>query len=355
MKDFLNVNKESIIKITYFFIFAFFIFIFFKFLFNYIAPFFIGWVLSILICIPTDFLNYKFKIPRWISVILSIVLVIFIIVIVINAVISKIFYELYSFAGYLPEEFNQLTDSLLKLQNAYSDFFNIIPDQFKDVFQNSVNGFANMLTTTLGNTIKSFSITIVSTLPSLIFKFVITIISLFFFAKDRDLINSFLLRQLPKNFINTMKLFKEGIIDSFMGYIKTQLIIMCFTSSITVIGLFILKSEYILLMSILISVVDALPVLGSGFILFPWTIFSLILGNYNVAIGLIIIYLVIQLTRQVIEPRIYSNQMGMYPIVTLISMYICMQMFGFFGFIAGPIFMMTIISLQKSKALPNWK
>ena len=130
---------------------------------------------------------------------------------------------------------------------------------------------------------------------------------------------------------------------------------MSLISTICFIGLSIINVRYALLIAVIIGIIDALPVFGSGFIIWPWCIYNLIIGNYGMTIGLIILYVVLLITRQFLEPKIIGKQIGIHPLVTLMSIYIGIKIFGVFGFIIGPCIIIIIKSLQNENILPKWR
>ena len=136
--------------------------------------------------------------------------------------------------------------------------------------------------------------------------------------------------------------------SALFGWIKAQLILMTITFTELNIGFLIMKVENSLLLSLLIAVVDALPILGTGTILIPWAIIKLISGDYRLGISLLLLYLIVIIVRQLIEPKIVGKQIGMYPLLTLFAMYTGLQAMGFAGMIVGPIIVLIIKSILES-------
>lgn len=101
--------------------------------------------------------------------------------------------------------------------------------------------------------------------------------------------------------------------------------------------------------------VDALPILGTGTVLIPAAAFNLVIGNVPRAIGFIGLYIVIMVVRQSLEPKIMGQNLGLHPLVTLISIYVGMQIFGIIGLFLGPIIVAILRALQKARILPQWK
>lgn len=134
---------------------------------------------------------------------------------------------------------------------------------------------------------------------------------------------------------------KKGI----EGYFKAQLIMMIMTFIIFSIGLVIIDASYPLLTGFIIAIVDVLPVLGSGIIMIPWSIISLIGGNSDFAIALAIVYVVATLIRQILEPKITGDKIGIRPIYTFLATIVGTLVFGPMGIILGPIIAVIIKSI----------
>jgi len=174
-------------------------------------------------------------------------------------------------------------------------------------------------------------------------------------SKDKMKIQNFIERQLPASWNRKIDIARRDLFGALLGYIKTQLILMIFVSSICIIGLTILRVKYSLLIGFVIGIFDAFPILGSGGILIPWAIYNFITGDYFRAIGFLIIYGVVILFRQMVEPKVLGTQIGVYPLVTLMAMYIGIKMFGVIGIIAGPIVVIFIKTMQKVGIIPEWR
>ena len=120
---------------------------------------------------------------------------------------------------------------------------------------------------------------------------------------------------------------------------------MCIIGSVCITGLTILGVQYSFFIGFLIGIIDAIPALGSGFFYWPWVTFSLITGNYNRSIGLLCIYFIIFFIRQGLEPRIVGDQLGVHPVVMLMSVYFGLYIFGIPGVIIGPCVSVIIKSI----------
>lgn len=133
------------------------------------------------------------------------------------------------------------------------------------------------------------------------------------------------------------------------GYLKAQLMLMFSTFIIFGIGLVIIDAPLPILIALIIAILDIVPILGSGIVMIPWSIISFISGNNSMGINLAILYVVVTITRQIIEPKITGDQIGIRPIYTFIATLIGSMIFGPIGVIAGPIIVVILKSLYEIK------
>lgn len=133
------------------------------------------------------------------------------------------------------------------------------------------------------------------------------------------------------------------------GYFKSQLILMTITFLTLIIGLNILNIRFKFLIAVAIALVDILPVLGSGIIMVPWSIISFILGNNELGKGLAILYVILLISRQFIEPYILGKNIGVRPLYTFLATIIASMVLGPIGMVIGPLIAVVITSIFKIK------
>ncbi|QNM04402.1 AI-2E family transporter [Qiania dongpingensis] len=131
------------------------------------------------------------------------------------------------------------------------------------------------------------------------------------------------------------------------AFFRTQILIMGLTCLVCGTGLYLLGNNYAVLLGVLIGLLDALPVFGTGTVLIPWAIFSVLLGNWAYAVGLTAIYAICYFLREVMEAKMMGGHMGIPPLEMLMSMYIGLMLFGVAGFILGPFGFMVIKELTE--------
>jgi sporulation integral membrane protein YtvI len=136
---------------------------------------------------------------------------------------------------------------------------------------------------------------------------------------------------------------------------KAYVILMSITFIELAVGLTILRVPYSVFIAGIIAIVDILPVLGTGTVLIPWALISLIQGKYTFAAGIAVIYIVITVVRSMLEPRFVGRQIGFNPVVTLIMMYLGLQVLGFAGLFLFPLTMIVLKAAQDANLVSIWK
>ena len=184
-------------------------------------------------------------------------------------------------------------------------------------------------------------------LPKMLICTGITIIATYFIATDRMYILDQLEHHLPRVWVNKFGNKMRAVISSLGNYLKAQSILILISFIIVLIGLFIFKLiginvQYPILMALLIGIVDALPIVGSGTVMMPWAIISAFHGDIKLSISIVVLYIIIIVIRQLIEPKIISNHIGIHPIFTLIAMYTGFKVIGTIGIFVGPIVLIIL-------------
>ena len=142
---------------------------------------------------------------------------------------------------------------------------------------------------------------------------------------------------------------KCSVFCAFGGYLRAQLLISTVIFFVLMCGFFILRIKYALLVALLTAVIDAVPVLGTGTVLIPWSVLMIFSDNSSLGWGLLTLYGVCILVRQLCEPKIIGTKLGIHPLLTIFSIYAGIRIFGFFGFILGPVTALLIKNLIQPK------
>ena len=193
-----------------------------------------------------------------------------------------------------------------------------------------------------------------TSLPTIGFYIVITIISLYFISTDKIYMIDQLEHHFPRKWVKELAEHIRGIAKSLGCYLKAQAILILVSFIISLIGLYIYSFvgfdiRYPLLAALGIAFIDALPILGSGTVMIPWAIIAGCKGNIHLAIGILILWLIMTVVKQIIEPKIVSGQIGIHPIFTLVAMYTGFKFCGVMGLFVGPIVLIILKNIFENK------
>ena len=198
-------------------------------------------------------------------------------------------------------------------------------------------------------------------IPYILVASLTAIVAACFMASDYDRLVGFIKYQMNERHRTALSRSKEILLQTLKQLVKAYGTIMFTTFLEMLLGLYILKfagiyeSGSVVIVSIITAIVDIFPVLGTGTIVVPWAIYCLFTGNYAMTIGLIIIYVIILVLRQVLEPKLVANKLGLPPVITIAAMYIGTQLFGLLGIFLLPIICIMIKRLNDEGILHIWK
>lgn len=229
-----------------------------------------------------------------------------------------------------------LNESILKIEALAArydvEIFEMVQEALPDIISSLGSMVGNFSTTAL-----SWLSTLAGKVPSLLLNFIITLIATVFIAVDFDTIKGFIKRNLPARPLQVVTDVKNAFVDIIWQFLKSYFLIFVITATEITVGLIIIGMDNPMLLGMLVATFDAFPIVGSGMILLPWAVITLISGSLWQGVGLFILYLTVVIARQVIEPKIVGKHVGLRPVVTLSCMYVGTQLFGGIGLFALPI------------------
>ena len=203
----------------------------------------------------------------------------------------------------------------------------------------------------LGNLITGLA----AAMPSVLLFSVALSLSVYMFSADYPQAVAFIMRQLPGKWKSGAVRAKDHFLSTLGKWFKAQGILITMNAGLALLGFLALKVEYPLIMVGLIALVDALPVIGSSFVLLPWALFCFITGETQTGFGLMILLAVLSLVRSVSEPRMIGDQIGLHPLVSLLSMYAGFKLMGVWGMLLFPFLAIFITQLRDWGYVKLWK
>lgn len=178
-------------------------------------------------------------------------------------------------------------------------------------------------------------------------------ISTFFFSMDFDRIVRFLKNCLPEKVEKALGPIKEKTVRSLKMFVLSYFVIFLMTFADFSIGFLILRIPYAILIGLLVVVMDIMPVPGTGLVLLPWAVIAAFMKKFTLAIGIALLYIIITVIRNTVEPKLVGKQIGLHPLATLISMFLGMQLFGIVGLFAFPVLLSLLVQLRRDSILPR--
>ena len=318
---------------------------------NLFLPFIIGYLYVCAVRPLARFLNSKMKLPHGLSAILTMFLSIGIVGGIISVVIMNVFDQVRNIYTQFPIIYAEIEESVINTKNQLSGLFDSLPLNIRIALQT----MGSDITTKVSEFINKQSLPMISyagatarALPKVFIGLIVFFLSSFFMLSEPDKFTGLFSQIIPEGLNTRWERVKEQLKIYFGAYVKAQGIIMLIAFVIIFAGLSIINVNYSLIIAIGVAVLDALPFFGSGAVLWPWAIIRFVNGDLKMGISLMVIYVIIVLTRQFIEPKIVSQKIGTNPLLTLMSMYIGYKTFSIGGMILGPITMMLIISFYKA-------
>jgi sporulation integral membrane protein YtvI len=322
-------------------------------------PFLIGLAIAFLINPLVNFLEKKAKIPRAFAVLITLVLIFAIFAGLITLLIAEIVTGANYFATVIPSHLDTIIDyieqffagQIIPMYDQLSNMFQSLESGQQDTIMTNIQNVGTKIGSTVGNFVQNFFgniPNIISWFPNAATVLIFSLLGTFFISKDWYRFSAMGSRLLPNRAKTSSKTVFSDLKKALFGFIKAQATLISITAVIILIGLLILRVDYAITIALIAGFVDIIPYLGTGAIFVPWIIFEVISGEMNLAIGLGVIYLIVLVQRQIMEPKILSSNIGLDPLATLIALFVGYKLIGFLGLIAGPVVLVIINTLNRA-------
>lgn len=327
----------------------------------FLAPFVLALLFSSIMEPIINFLVSRAKIKRKLASAITLLIFLGAFGSIVFLLISRLFTEIADVSVKFPGYFKQVYDEIMLLIGRATDFYHGLPDDVVTSIERyaaelpgkfNIEGIVQNVSKSILGIINS-----IKNLPQILIFILITILSTYFLSSDRQLVFSAIRSQLPPSWVRKFSSIKAEMFHAFFGYIKAQLILMTITFTELLIGFSIIGINYKILLAFLISIIDAFPILGTGGILIPWALYNFLTGDIQLGLSLVILYGIVLVVRQMTEPKILGEQIGIHPLLTLMAMYTGLNLFGVGGMILGPITLLllknVLIGMFKGKSLKD--
>ena len=348
-----------------------------------LAPFVFAFLAALVLQKPIRFISQKTKIPQKAVAIATVAFLLAIFIGAVGLVGYKLLAEFKDFGQFLIHKINDLPRTIESVRIWLLGAIDFLPNRLEATLAESINGFSrdliertakdgiSVLGELGGGITENFDISmlegpiggivnVAKRIPWFLTAVLVSIIACFFITADYDNVVGMIKRNVSEKteyaLVKTKNLFSNVLGQMIKSY--TTIIFITFAEvaiGLNLLQLFgIYKGSHIVVISILIALLDILPVFGTGTVLIPWSIYSFIMGDVPFAIGLIVLYVMISIIRQVIEPHLVAMNVGVHPTLTLAGMYIGIQLFGIIGLFALPITLVLLKTLNSEGIIRLW-
>ena len=326
-----------------------------RYLLPLLMPFVLAFIIAYLLRKPIRFLSKALHLWPWLAAVLLVALFYGVVGLGITFFGVRIVASVTSLVQRIPSLY---TVYLLPAVNQVIAWLEEILSGVDPLVLSALEELQNQLIQLLGQLVSSLSVWLTAlvsgmaaSLPGALIRVLFMVISTFFIAIDYEKIVGFFLRLFRGRTRVVLLQIKTYVVGTLLVCIRSYLLIMCITFAELAVGLRIIGVERSTLVAFLIAVFDILPVLGTGGIMVPWVVLSALSGDMPRAAALLVLYLIITVIRNIIEPKIVGQQIGLHPVLTLMSMFVGTHFFGVVGLFGLPILLSLLRYLNETGAI----
>lgn len=343
-------RRAFLINFVYFALIIGAVFVLVRYGMPMLAPFVIALVISYLLQKPIRWLVRRLHLPGKAAAIFAVLLFYAAAGALISLLGIRAFSALADFLGNLPTLYEEEIlpffmrilsnmETFLLSMNVSTAVLEYLARQILQSLQQMISG----VSVSAMGAVSGFAYSI----PGLFIKLVLLIIATFFISIDYDRLAGFCLRQMNEKTKTLVLEIKEYVVGTLWVCIRSYVLIMSITFvELSVLLGFFAGVKHAVLIALCISIFDILPVLGTGGIMIPWGVLSLLLGDFGLGLKLLLIYVIITVIRNILEPKIVGGQLGLHPVVTLASMFAGVQLLGVIGLFGFPILLSLLRHLN---------
>ncbi len=320
---------------------------------GFFMPFVIGWCIACVAAPVVNWLEKRFKIVKKLGSALIVILVIGLIVLIIYLEVSRLAAEIGDLFRNIPDMYDQLERELRQIGNSMSGLFVKLPEAVRTAFQTmmeNLDQYMGELISGISEPTVTAASNLAKRLPSYLVSVLVAVISAYFFTVEREEVLNWAKKAAPDAITERMTLVMDNLRYAVGGYFKAQFKIMAIVFLILLGGLALLKIRYFALIAFLIAFLDFLPFFGTGTAMLPWAVYKFLMGDFKTAFFLVVIYAVTQISRQVLQPKLVADSMGMNPMVTLVLLYVGYRVSSVLGLILAVPIGMVVINMYQAGA-----
>ncbi|MFD1707949.1 sporulation integral membrane protein YtvI [Siminovitchia sediminis] len=327
-------------------------------------PFIIALIFAAAMNPAVNFIEKRWKFPRALAVFVTLILLIGIFTGLITLLIAEIVSGASYLATVVPEHVanfisfieSWFASQVIPFYNNLAGMFQSLDSGQQDTIMKSITDTGSKITENVTAFLQNFFLKLpglVSWIPNAATVIIFSLLATFFISKDWNRLNALAGRLFPERVKNSGARVFEDLKKALAGFVKAQITLISITLVIILIGLLIMRINYAITIALIMGVLDLLPYLGTGLVFVPWIIYEVLTGDFGLALGLAILYTVVVVQRQIMEPKILSSNIGLNPLGTLIALFVGFKLVGFLGLIIGPVTLVLLTTLHKANVFKD--
>jgi len=346
-----------IINCVYFALIVAIAYLVIKYMLTWFMPFIIAFLMAAVLQPAVRFCHKKTGINRKVCGIMAVLLFVIIMVLIAVFGVSKLISELSDVAQSLPGIATQLSKALTSISASLSEILKDLPKNAGLNIDTSLENISAQILkiSALPDKMGAFINSVVVSMPGLLLDTVVTVVAACFISADYPSITGFIIRQLPLKRRETAIELKSFFLTTLAKLLRAYLTLMFITFCELCLGLTLLRVPHAVIISAAVALVDIMPVLGTGTVMVPWAIMECIMGRGYSGLGIALVYAVITIVRNILEPKIVGHHIGLHPLVTLAAIVIGLKALGFAGMIFFPITIIVLKHMRESGIIKLWK
>ena len=293
-----------------------------------LTPFLLAALIAIILERPVALLAKK--IPRLPAVLIVLSFFLLLILLLFLIISSNLIGELMELARLLPRYSDQIIEGINELVQRQEDFYEIVPDEIAEVISQNIDMVFQRLNNMFSQALDRF-LDFTFNIPMIFIFVIFTILATFYMSKDKDKLLNYLSGK-----VNLEEREKAKLLKDFTAYIRVQLMVITNTTLWVWLTLRFMGIPYALLLGLLAGILDLLPVVGPGGILWPLMALNLLI-NPLYSLILLIVYFIVQSFRPFLEARVLATNIGVHPLILLLGLFLGWSLYGFKGIILAPL------------------
>lgn len=316
----------------------------------FLWPFVAGWIISMMAHPVIEYLEKKVKLPKKFGSAILIAAVITGIIVVLYFAVRGIALQVIGFIQDAPDIRHEIMRQGMIFQKKIEQFLSILPPSFGkqfDQWSGSIGDLFKKAASSAGDYGVAHAGGVAKGVTSGLLGLVVMLFAAYMFSLEREKLIAWYEKCIPGFVKHKINVFMKNSVGVLVSYCLAQLKIMIVIIAILWIGFFIAGIGHSFIYSVLVGIVDIFPILGTGTVIIPWAIFKLITGDIKTAVILLIIYAICLVLKQVLQPKMMGDSMGISALTTIFLIYVGLKFGGLGGMLLALILGMFVINLYR--------